>query len=712
MGAAMAARELGVDLRHEWAIDYDPMACKTYGLNILGDPEDPRVKNWDIREKDWVSGKPYEELGPVDIFAFGFPCFVAGTLVTTLRGAVPIESVEVGEMVLTHRGAWRKVVRVMSRLADHRRDLRTPGMMVPLGTTDEHPFYARLASADPDWVEARALTPCTKQDPSGHMLSRARRVQEMWPAGFFDPSLFDNGDFWYLLGVFLGDGRVSVRKNRKGETRHVIRVRRHDHHIKPFRKTLQRLGYESKLRDERGISKVEFTCEKLGAFLASLGDKPHQRLLPGWCLSAKKEQLERLLDGWVDSCGSFINRRVVCVTSSLALAVEMARVAEMVRNEPSCVYRQSADAPSASGEYRHRYQVHMVSDRDGERACALTHTWFAVRDTERVEGEFQVFNLEVEEDNSYHANGYCVHNCNDFSLIGKQKGLAGEFGPLYTYAADVLKHYEPVAFVAENVGGLTSSKTPGGESAFEIISKALGAGGHRGGPEIYNVTVHLYKAEEYGVPQTRHRVIFVGTHKEKHKGKGFRVPAPTTKDRYLSVSEAFADIPADAPNNEFRKNTQRVIDRLSHIPEGGNAWSEEIPPEHRLKETCTKLSQTYRRLDRNKPSYTLTANGGGGSKGYHWEENRELTNREKARIQSFPNDFYFYGSLEQVRTQIGMAVPPLLAKHIFEALFKTLKGDWYEGIVDPNLHGAYGSAWKAPVRTHPDVLAALTGCSS
>ena len=84
-----------------------------------------------------------------------------------------------------------------------------------------------------------------------------------------------------------------------------------------------------------------------------------------------------------------------------------------------------------------------------------------------------------------------------------------------------------------------------------------------------------------------------------------------------------------------------------------------------------KISQIYKRLDPSKPSYTVTGSGGGGTHVYHWKENRALTNRERARLQTFPDSFVFSGSKESVRKQIGMAVPVLGAKIIFEAILKT-----------------------------------------
>ncbi len=85
-----------------------------------------------------------------------------------------------------------------------------------------------------------------------------------------------------------------------------------------------------------------------------------------------------------------------------------------------------------------------------------------------------------------------------------------------------------------------------------------------------------------------------------------------------------------------------------------------------------KISQVYRRLMPDKPSYTVTGSGGGGTHVYHWSENRALTNRERARLQAFPDDFLFLGGKESVRKQIGMAVPPKGAKVIFEAISSAL----------------------------------------
>ena len=180
------------------------------------------------------------------------------------------------------------------------------------------------------------------------------------------------------------------------------------------------------------------------------------------------------------------------------------------------------------------------------------------------------------------------------------------------------------------------------------------------------------------MPQYRHRVVIIGIRKDLELE--FKVPAPTTPDNYVTAKDAFENPPIakTATNNEITKQADIVVERLKYIPPGKNAWYDGIPQHLRLNVKGAKMSQIYKRLDPNKPSYTITGSGGGGTHGYHWEEPRALTNRERARIQTFPDDFVFEGSKEEVRKQIGMAVPPRAAKVIIEAVLKTFAGVPYK----------------------------------
>ncbi len=261
--------------------------------------------------------------------------------------------------------------------------------------------------------------------------------------------------------------------------------------------------------------------------------------------------------------------------------------------------------------------------------------------------------------------------CNDFSVVGEQKGFNGTFGPLYTYGVKVLKKYRPLWFLAENVGGLKSANEG---KAFEKIKKDLIKAGYR----IYP---NLYKFEEYGVPQARHRMIIVGIRDDLPYE--FKIPSPAPyKDMDVTCRTAIENppIPADAANNELTKQSAQVVERLNYIKPGQNAFSAELPERLKLNVRGAKISQIYKRLDPDKPAYTVTGSGGGGTHIYHYAEPRALTNRERARLQTFPDDYVFEGAKESVRKQIGMAVPPKGARVIFEAILKTFAGIPYESV--------------------------------
>jgi len=266
--------------------------------------------------------------------------------------------------------------------------------------------------------------------------------------------------------------------------------------------------------------------------------------------------------------------------------------------------------------------------------------------------------------------------CNDYSIVGEQKGMDGVYGPLYLYGIETLKKFRPKWFLAENVGGLRNSND--GKAFAKILDEMRSAG--------YILTPHLYKFEEYGIPQARHRIIIVGI--EKGEDIVFRVPSTSLRVREDNTCRTAIEKPPiaeDASNNELTNQSPTVVKRLSYIKPGENAFNAGLPDDLKLNVTGAKISQIYKRLDPNKPAYTVTGSGGGGTHIYHWSENRALTNRERARLQTFPDTYIFQGSKESVRKQIGMAVPCDGARIIFEAILNTFAGisyDWLEANIN------------------------------
>ncbi len=266
--------------------------------------------------------------------------------------------------------------------------------------------------------------------------------------------------------------------------------------------------------------------------------------------------------------------------------------------------------------------------------------------------------------------------CNDYSVVGEQRGMDGVFGPLYSYGVNALNRFHPQWFLAENVGGLRNANE--GTAFARILAELRNAG--------YIVTPHLYKFEEYGIPQARHRLIIIGIRNDLDYT--YRVPSPAPYaniDNSCRTAIEVPPIPPDAPNNERTNQSPIVVERLTHIMPGQNAFTADLPEHLQLHIRGARISQIYKRLDPDRPAYTVTGSGGGGTHIYHWAEPRALTNRERARLQTFGDDYVFVGSKESVRKQIGMAVPCRGARIIFEAILRTFAEVLYE-YIEPNIN--------------------------
>ena len=249
--------------------------------------------------------------------------------------------------------------------------------------------------------------------------------------------------------------------------------------------------------------------------------------------------------------------------------------------------------------------------------------------------------------------------CQAFSVFGRRKGIEDPRGRLFHEYLRILADLQPKAFVFENVFGLL---TIHGGDTFKQLCELLqspGNGVH------YTLSVFRLNAADYGVPQYRDRVFIIGSSEGKTLDGIPPICAANPSEGFLrhrTVSDAFIGLPPlgmDLPNHTSRDHSERIIERYKNL-----AFGE--------RDSKTRINK----LDPNRPSYTIIVGSDkGGGKGHvHPYEPREVSPRESARIQTFPDWWSFSGTSRHPIRQVGNAVPPLMAAAIGREIIKSFFG--------------------------------------
>lgn len=275
--------------------------------------------------------------------------------------------------------------------------------------------------------------------------------------------------------------------------------------------------------------------------------------------------------------------------------------------------------------------------------------------------------------------------CQGFSVAGP-RNMDDKRNSLYVAMVKLAERLQPKAIVLENVPGMLQVNKGIGAERIKQDFKKIG----------YDMIPKLLYAPDYGVPQIRKRVFFVGLKNQKE----FDFPDPIlTKDKYITCKEAIGDLPSlqtkegeiiygeeiqsyiTKPQNKYqelmRKNSKKVYNHIgsipiektqkmiSLVPEGKNYKA--LPEEYR---GLYKYHEALTRYHSDKPSLTINT---GHRSHFHYKYNRIPTVRESARLQSFPDDFLFYGNKSQQYKQVGNAVPPLLGYAVASKLKEYLE---------------------------------------
>lgn len=269
--------------------------------------------------------------------------------------------------------------------------------------------------------------------------------------------------------------------------------------------------------------------------------------------------------------------------------------------------------------------------------------------------------------------------CQGFSTSNTQtRNLENANNHLFAEFVRFVKELSPKWFLFENVEGIVSFNKGATKKHIEHCFGELG----------YTISSKVLCAADYGVPQNRNRFIMVGNK------SGICFEFPKVQKKKITVAEAISDLP-DLENgqqlekgnyknsgsvyakkmrkgsknplqNYVSKNEDYVIERYSYIGQGQNwkAIPEHLMLNYKNRKNCH--SGIYKRLDPNKPSVVISNYR--KNMLIHPFQNRGLSVREAARLQSFPDSFIFEGTIMKIQQQIGNAVPPLMAEAIFKKI--------------------------------------------
>lgn len=676
--------------------EYEKAAIDTHMANfpeskLICDPSQKKPKDRnDITKIPDAIFAEYKD--KVDLIFAGHPCFIAGTQVLTKNGYKNIEKVTLDDELLTHKNNFKSIVNLQRKnYSDllYKFDVKYHPHIIEC--TKEHPFYVRNKNSKPLWKEAQQIT---KNDYFGMVINNRENV----PKFTFEKKVnattsrevsinLDKEDYWFTMGYFIGNGWIQDTVKYNGNHRHIIRFAINDNDIEYV---VRRIGEVMNIHDVKCDSGK---CKKFGCsnflwynILKKFGKYAHNKLIPEWVQDAPIHLISEFIEGYKRADGSVRqNENIRFTTVSLNLALGLQRlylklghifgVKKTIRDRQTIIDGRlvnQRDTYCVSGYTRQlmRKQIAFIEDGYG---------WFPLFDilSETINDEI-VYNFEVDDDNSYIVENVVVHNCQGFSQGGK-KLPDDPRNTLFREFARVAKIVRPKFIIGENVDGLLSRKTATGENYIDVIVKEFNDLG-------YNVQYQVCHVVQYGIPQLRKRLVYVGIRNDL--GKTFQFPSVLNDGKTnlpglidivsFSMEGAIriepddfdmSSIPdecivTDMNNNEYQDSS--VHPYLTLKAKTRNSEYNGVVHNKTLSFAKRESPIHAEIVDIRSPSKTIICTYDHQPRLFIPLRNlngfflRPFTSSELKQIQGFPSHYLLRGNKKEQIKQIGNAVPPPL----------------------------------------------------
>jgi site-specific DNA-cytosine methylase len=468
-----------------WSAEIEPFPSAVHAARF---PQS--VNLGDMTADDFVERAA--AVGLPDLIVAGTPCFPAGTMVATARGFVGIEDVAVGDEVLTHTGRMRRVVRVGSKTAPTWR-LRGQGHP-DMVTTANHPFLSRQRMSRSTRVNGASVRQTWWSDAdwvrADEMRGRHWAMPTAWPslpvppvvavgAERVEPALSE--DLLWLAGAYVGDGWTRWWTGGKGGVVYGVNPAKAALIIERCRAA----GLNVTSSAERTVDKLQVCGTALARWMEThFGKGAGEKRLPMWLLGAP-ENLRRAfaagyiatdgctksLPAWEDMTATTVSRRLAIDLRALGITLGCAASVQRVEVSPTTVIEGRTVRQRTQWSVTWSRSTRTSVEIDGMR-------WQLVRDASPTGEDAVVYDLEVEDDHSYVADGIVVHNCQAFSVAGLRNSLDDDRGNLtlrFVRICDAIDDLRraaglvPLIVLWENVPGVLSVR----DNAFGCFLGAL-----------------------------------------------------------------------------------------------------------------------------------------------------------------------------------------------------------------------------------------------
>lgn len=545
------------------ACDIDEGARRIYEENYGIKPEG------DIRSLDVTTMPDFE------ILCAGFPCFIAGTNVLTQQGYKCIENITLDDQLFTHTGKFQRVLNLQQKqYSTEFQIIKIKYHPHDIQSTPEHPFYVKERTriwnnekrryeyifSEPLWLSASKMT-------TEHFAGMAINIENCLPT-FHIPVIvnskridtititLDKKDEWFMMGYFLGDGWIQETKKKDGRLMHIIRFAiNNKDEVNVLKRISPILPITDKLTPTGKCKK--FGCSNVVWYtiLKQFGKYAHGKIIPEWIQSAPKEYIQEFLDGYktADGCvqpssRGIPNHTISYTTVSTNIAYGIQRLylklgqlcgVQYFKRPTTCMI----EGRTCNQRNTYRMLVTISPQRLSSSFIKNNYAWFKIDTVKSTQTKPQtVYNFEVENDNSYCVENTIVHNCQPFSIAGKQAGFEDKVkGNLFYDILKIIDAKRPPMCILENVKNL---ETHDGGNTYKTIIEELTK-------REYLVTSKIINATEYGSPQARQRIFIVAT-----RGKSFTIPEPKKTTNAVSTI-----IDTTVEKSDFDTTRYTIIDK-------------------------------------------------------------------------------------------------------------------------------------------------------